>query len=95
VGHQTLEPASIVELAPEEWARLKHDWSVAEDDRLYFACDGVVYEATLALETRLTDLVMRAMRQGQVEMTYNGRPAQFLRSEDAERFQGRVTRRDP
>jgi hypothetical protein len=92
LGPHTLEPSAVVPLAEEEWARLKHDWSVSEDDRLYFACDGQVYEATLAQETRLTDLVMRAMHQGVVAMTYDGQPAQFLRSEDAERFQGRIGR---
>ena len=90
IGTQGVEPASLNALADEEWAERCRHWSVSPDDRLYFRCDGVVYEATFVMETRLTDLIMRAVSQGRILLELDGRPAEFLRSEDQERFTNRM-----
>lgn len=92
LGTQAIEPHSLVALSAAEWEQRRHDWAVVEDDRLYFRCDGVIYEACFVMATRLTDLVLRAVHNGQVQLWLDGRTAEFLRSEDQERFTNRMAR---
>lgn len=92
IGAKLVEPATLVAMSDDEWRVRQHDWSVVEDDRLYFRCDGVVYEATFVMETRLTDLVMQAFSNGRINLALDGKTADFLRSEDQERFQNRINR---